>query len=73
MSYKVHVQARVDEDLMNWFEENFSFATKQRFIEGCFKYLRLVVESKDLPTPETYLASAVKGIAEEIEDNKENE
>jgi hypothetical protein len=63
---KVHVQARVDADLVQWFEENFSIATKQSFIENCFLYLRLSVEAGRLPTPEVYVASsaiqAAKGL-----------
>lgn len=56
---KVHVQARVDADLIEWFEEHFSIATKQSFIENCFKYLQLTVEKGRLPTPEVYVAAAV--------------
>lgn len=58
---KVHVQARVDAELVRWFEQNFTAATKQSFVEGCFRYLKLAVESGRLPTPESYLAvSAVE-------------
>lgn len=66
-----HVQATIDAELLDWFDENYSVATKQSFIEGCFRYLRFLVESGAVPTPEVYTALSAKGAAESLTENTE--
>lgn len=63
---KRHVQARVDEELIDWFEENCGGMSKQKFIEGCFYYLRLAVEIGRLPPPDVYLTEPVSKIIKEV-------
>jgi len=62
---KRHVQARVDEELLEWFEEHCHWMSKQGFIEGCFYYLRLAVEKGRLPMPDTYIAEPIRRILDE--------
>lgn len=53
-----NVQTTIDADLADWFDANFSFATKQKFLEQCFLHLRAAVESGALPIPNAYAAYA---------------
>lgn len=54
------VQAKVDEGIVEWFDEHFPHGAKQQFIEDCFFALRNIVEDGTMPTFSAYARAAIR-------------
>lgn len=63
---KRSISFTVDAELHEWFDENFSIASKQAFFEQCLMYLRVLVDSGTLPVPNVYPARSAMEAARHI-------
>ncbi len=63
---RVLVQARIDSDLNDWINDQFGRGFKQRFVEGCFKSLNIMIAEGRMPTPSDYARVATTEAAAEI-------
>lgn len=63
---KVHVQAKIDREDIEWFNENYPGVSKQFFIRECFRHLRSLREEGALPEPNEFIARVVQEQREEM-------
>jgi len=63
---RVLVQARIDADLNDWVNDQFGRGFKQRFVEGCFKSLNIMIAEGRMPTPSDYARKATADTAVKI-------
>jgi hypothetical protein len=54
-----HVQVRLDDDLVDWFDENWG-GNKQDFVQRCFERLRELVRLGEIEPPVRLVDVVVK-------------